>query len=214
MKSTVKALADQIRLAIAEGLPGRDAHLRMIPAHRLPEFEMDTVNGRKSAALFLLYPDQGEIFLPLIQRPDYQGYHSGQMALPGGKYQDEDADLAQTALREANEECGIDPAEVTIITRMTDIFIPPSNFILTPFLAFQEHVPDLRPDPREVAEIIPVKISDIRPDNIKSKEISLFNGRNVITPYYNIAGKVVWGATAMVISEFQAIMEKIPFKSW
>lgn len=201
----VKLLKDRVK----EGLPGREAHLRMIPAHRIPEFKTDGGNGKPSAVLLLLYPKDDFLSCVFIQRPVYNGYHSGQISLPGGKFSPEDRELSCTALREAREEVAIDPSKVELLFHLTPLFIPPSNFTLTPFVGIYPHRPHFTPDPREVAGILELDIRKFSPSYRDEKDITLHNGKSVRTPYYNIDGNVIWGATAMVMSEFEMLCENL-----
>jgi 8-oxo-dGTP pyrophosphatase MutT (NUDIX family) len=153
-----------------------------------------------------LYPVGKDIFTVLIRRPVYEGVHSGQIALPGGKYQEADGNLLQTALREANEEVGIIPDKVKIIGPLTDLLIPPSKFLLTPFLAYSSSRPLFHADPNEVAEIIETDIRAISDKNLKEKDITVHGGRVFRTPYYDIQSHVVWGATGMILSEFAELI--------
>jgi 8-oxo-dGTP pyrophosphatase MutT (NUDIX family) len=189
------------------GLPGRSAHMRMIPKIRLEEFPEYPSEGVRSSVLLLLYPVAGIIYTTLILRPTYNGVHSGQIGLPGGKYEDADADLYQTALREAREEVGIDAEKVSLIGPLSDLFIPPSRFLLTPYLAHTNCRPDFHPDPEEVERIIEVDIFQISDQNLKEKDITLHGGRIIRTPYYDLQGQVVWGATGMILSEFSELMK-------
>jgi len=189
------------------GLPGQPAHLRMIPPHRIPEFNLGNGTGRSAAVLLLLYPCGDGVCCVFIQRPEYDGYHSGQISLPGGKFQKTDRDLTHTALREASEEVGILPEQVKVLGAMTDLFIPPSNFLLTPILGYQLQKPEFVADPREVAEIFETDISSFNTANRKEKDITLHNGKVVRTPFYDIEGRVIWGATAMIMSEFELLTE-------
>jgi 8-oxo-dGTP pyrophosphatase MutT (NUDIX family) len=152
-----------------------------------------------------LYPREDALYTVFIKRPEYEGYHSGQISLPGGKFQTEDIDLKQTALREAFEETGIIPEGVTILSALTELFIPPSNFILTPFIGYQMDRPRFIPDAREVAEVIEADIRDFNPNNFHIKDIILHNGRVVKTPYYDIRGHVIWGATGMIMREVEEL---------
>lgn len=198
---------EKLKNRLTIGLPGRAAHSMMIPAHRMPEFEMNISEGRKSAALLLLYPKDEKLCTVFIKRPEYEGHHSGQISLPGGKFQTEDISLQCTALREANEETGIVPQEVTILSALTELFIPPSNFILTPYIGFQLTRPHFIPDPREVAGIIEADLQEFNSSNIHIKDITLHNGRIVQTPYYDIYGHVIWGATGMIMREVQELFD-------
>ena len=197
-----------LRKQMQGALPGRNSHLRMIPHIRQAEFPHDPESGIKSSVLLLLYPENGNIFTVLIRRPVYEGVHSGQIALPGGKYKDDDVNLMQTALREAKEEVGIHPGDVEIIGSLTDLLIPPSRFLLTPFLGFSLQKPGFKPNPDEVAEIIEVDIREISDKNLKEKDIAVYGGKIFKTPYYDIHNQVVWGATGMILSEFSELTKK------
>jgi 8-oxo-dGTP pyrophosphatase MutT (NUDIX family) len=192
---------------LRSGLPGRHAHQRMISQSRKGEFPDYPGSGIKASVLFLLYPVDDNVFTVLIRRPVYEGVHSGQIALPGGKFNEEDGTLLQTALREANEEVGILPDRVNIIGPLTDLLIPPSKFLLTPFLAFSSSRPIFQADPEEVAEIIETDIRAISDKNLKEKDITVHGGRVFTTPYYDIQNHVVWGATAMILSEFAELIK-------
>jgi 8-oxo-dGTP pyrophosphatase MutT (NUDIX family) len=198
-------LTDHLRRCLHGSLPGRTAHLKIIPASRHPEFiEVDA--GIRSAVLLLLYPYQGKISTVFIQRPHYQGYHSGQISLPGGKFDPEDSDLKATALREAWEETNIQDQNVSVLGALTRMYIPPSGFQMTPFLAVSDSRPDFRIETTEVAKLIEADISLFRDVNLKEKEICLHDGRKIVMPYYDINGHVIWGATGMVMSELSSLL--------
>jgi 8-oxo-dGTP pyrophosphatase MutT (NUDIX family) len=183
-------------------LPGRLAHERMIPLIRLNEFPEYPEKGVKAGVLLLIYPVRDSLFTCLILRTVYKGVHSGQISLPGGKYMEIDGDLMHTALREAKEEVNIDPGKAKMIGKLSDLFIPPSGFILTPYLAYADERPAFQRELKEVDEIIEVDIRDISDKNLREKEITLHNGRVLHTPYYDLQGHVVWGATGMILAEF------------
>lgn len=204
-----ESFIDQLVRRLSEPLPGLSAHLRMIPSQRLPEFERSNDCGKRASVLLLVYPYRDDIYTVLIRRPEYNGHHSGQIALPGGKHQPEDSSVVDTALREAREEVGIYPAEVNVLAELTQLFIPPSNFLLTPVLAWQDRRPDFVADSREVAEICEVKLRDFNPTNRAEKEIQLSNGRFFLTPYYNVNQLIVWGATAMILSEWEELAREL-----
>jgi 8-oxo-dGTP pyrophosphatase MutT (NUDIX family) len=198
---------EYLQTRLQRGLPGRKAHLRMIPNIRKPEFPEYPGNGIKSSVLLLLYPVNESIYTVLIRRPVYDGVHSGQIALPGGKYQDEDMNLRQTALRESKEEVGIDTADVQVIGSLTDLLIPPSRFLLTPFIGYTLQKPVFHADPDEVAEIIEFNIHELSDKNLKEKDIAIHGGKVFRTPYYNIQNHVVWGATGMILAEFSELIK-------
>ena len=166
--------------------------------------------ARPSGVLILLYPDKGEICFVLIRRPDYTGVHSGQISLPGGKFEPHDKDLTETAIREAKEEVGIKPSAVNISGTLTPLYIAPSNYIVTPVVGWSVQRPEFMKDPREVDEIIEISLSDFLDDrNIQTKRIRLFMGISANFPCYYIDSNIIWGATAMILSEFRAILKEL-----
>jgi 8-oxo-dGTP pyrophosphatase MutT (NUDIX family) len=167
-------------------------------------------NATPSSVLLLLYPADGEISTVFIQRPEYDGIHSGQIALPGGKAEIADHDPAFTALREAREEIGIDPEKVTIIGKLTDLYIPPSNYLVSPFIAFSPERPVFTIDPEEVKKTLEVRIADlVSGQNIREERIRIREGFEITAPAYVIKGEIIWGATAMMIAEFCEILREI-----
>ncbi|MCK9422043.1 MAG: CoA pyrophosphatase [Bacteroidales bacterium] len=166
-------------------------------------------NAVQSSVLILLYPMNTEIGLVLMRRPDYIGIHSGQISFPGGKYEDDDKSLIYTALREANEEIGIDPILVQILGQLTELYIPPSNFLVTPVVGYMPFRPQFKADPKEVAAIIEIRISDLlNKSNIQKKKIKLRHGLSLKVPSFFIDDNIIWGATAMILSEFRIIIQE------
>ena len=190
-------------------LPGKDAHILMAPQPvDLKRFEDKfRENHRKSGVLLLFYPEDGNVIFPLIKRPEYPGVHSGQIALPGGKMEPEDLNLIQTALREAEEEIGVKKDSVQILGQMTDLYIPTSNFLVSPVVGFLPEKPKLVPDQYEVSRIIPTNLSSLQDETIRRKtKLKLSNGFVLDTPYFEIDGEMVWGATAMILSELAFLL--------
>lgn len=191
-------------------LPGKDAHLLMSP-NPVDWRRFDPIlpaDYRKGAVLILFYPENEKAFFPLIKRPEYPGIHSGQIALPGGKIEPDDADVIQTALREASEEVGIYPENVRIIGRMSDLFIPASNFLVSPILGFSDSRPDFVPEVREVSRIIPTALRELfLPEKRKRKILEINNEFKLDTPYFEVDEEMVWGATAMILSELIQLLE-------
>jgi len=162
-----------------------------------------------SSVLILLYPWKDKLLIPFILRTEYDGPHSGQIGLPGGKKEEADQDLVQTALREAKEETGIDIAAIEILGNLTTLYIPPSNFLVFPVVAFTPIRPDFIPDPGEVQEIIEVDVDEIRDQNcISNKNLNLRSGLVVEAPGYQIGNNFIWGATAMILSEFIELLSE------
>ncbi|QOI98310.1 MAG: CoA pyrophosphatase [Flammeovirgaceae bacterium] len=196
---------------LAGKLPGSFAHepLRAKPVGQvIPRFEHKTP-PRPGSVLILLCPQTDSFIFPLIKRPDYSGLHSGQISLPGGKAESGET-AVETALREAQEEIGIDPAQVNVLGRLTDFFVVPSNFMVTPVVGFAKATPVFKPDQHEVVKILMGKLSDILDDSaIKSKEIVVANRYTMLAPHFEIDGEIVWGATAMMLNEFRLVLRDV-----
>jgi 8-oxo-dGTP pyrophosphatase MutT (NUDIX family) len=193
-------------------LPGENAQFLMAPITRqkIKQQQINTYLPRKSAVLILLYPTGNSINTILIQRPVYEGFHSGQIAFPGGKFEEKDLLLENTALREANEEIGINTNNIQLIGSLTDVYISPSNFLVKPFVGFVNELSELKVDSYEVDKIIHSNLFSLNNDSIKGlKTIEHSNGFKIKTPYYEVEGFTVWGATAMMISELNAVVSKV-----
>jgi 8-oxo-dGTP pyrophosphatase MutT (NUDIX family) len=203
----ITALANQIKNRLNSPLPGSQAHLAMIPEIRIPEFLPIPASARKSSVLILLYEKNNEAHFILTLRPSYNGVHSNQVSFPGGKFSVEDLTLDQTALRETEEEIGIKKEGIEIMGALTELYIPPSNFVVTPYIGIITRPFQLRADPVEVVEIFEVPLNAIfQKDIIKSKKITIQNGAAFVTPYFDLCDQTVWGATAMILSEFRMMM--------
>lgn len=194
-------------------LPGEKAHQKMAPMGRpvssIAVKMADQV--RESAVAVVLYKHNGSIECILTQRPEYEGNHSGQVSFPGGKKDPSDLDLEATARRECFEEIGIPEDEGILLGQLTDVFIPVSSFLVKPFVFYHETLPVLRRDEREVAEILSFPLFDLKKEEIISTmEVHLPNGsiyRNI--PYFDLANKKVWGATALILSELREVLMAI-----
>ena len=204
-------LIRHLEYRLREPLPGKEAHLQMSPQPvDLRRFESNLPdNHRKSGVLILFYPDSSRTFFPLIKRPEYPGVHSGQVAFPGGKMEPNDQNVIQTALREAEEEVGIDRSKVKILGRLSDLFIPASNFLVSPVIGFTESRPDLIPEEKEVSRIISTELLQLFDPQVR-KHTFLELGPNfrLDTPYFDIDGEMVWGATAMILSELLQVFRQ------
>lgn len=206
-----EAFIDKLKKQLQEPLPGENAQFAMAPVsrERMKELNLVALKPKKSAVLVLIYNQNDSFKTVLIQRPTYDGVHSAQIAFPGGKFEETDIDLLHTALRETQEEIGIDTQQLEIIGKLTDVYISPSNFLVSPFIAYTSQTPIFKADTREVERIITTDILGLNDSNIKGiKTITHSNGYKIKSPYYNIEGHTVWGATAMMISELNAILER------
>lgn len=208
---------EQLKIRFQKPMPGEEAQFLMAPFNRqrIQQIDPEKYNPKKSAVLILLFPVENCIYTVLIQRPVYEGIHSGQAAFPGGKFEEIDIDLEQTALRETFEEVGVPSNDIEIIGQLTDLYINPSNFLVSPFIGFVNKQPDFIMDAYEVQKIITVDLFSLNDAGIKSeKTITHSNGYKIKTPYYEIDGLTVWGATAMMISELNVIVEESKFISF
>ena len=194
-------------------LPGEQAHSDLMPVNRpfSSQVKLNSDGFRQSAVAMVLYEDRGELMSILIQRPTYQGVHSQQIAFPGGKRDPEDPNIEFTARRECMEEVAIPMEELSLLGRLTDVYIPVSKFIVSPHLFAIDSLPELIPDAREVDEIIPFKVSQLlQADSIRYTDMKFGNGfKQKDVPYFAIEDKIVWGATGMILSEFRAILSQI-----
>lgn len=193
-------------------LPGLEAQVRMAHIERqinLSRYQTPT-HAKPSSVLILLYEIEGRIKLPLILRPGDSGIHSGQVSLPGGKFEPGDVNLSHTALRETQEEIGILAESIEILGRLTQLYIPPSNFLVSPYVGVITTEPVFIPQEKEVVKVIPLDLEYLMDEEkVKEKEIRLANGQSIQTPYYNVGGEIVWGATAMILSELKSLLYEI-----
>lgn len=194
---------------LKDPLPGKAAHLKMSP-QPVDQRRFEAVlpaNIRNSGVLVLFYPDGKGSFFPLIKRPEYPGFHSGQMAFPGGKMEETDENVIQTALREAEEEVGIDRRQVRVLGKLSDLYIPTSNFLVSPVLGFVEHRPEFVADSNEVSRIVQTDLDSLLSPAIRKQTVLEIGGNITLnTPYFEIDGEVVWGATAMILGELIEVL--------
>jgi 8-oxo-dGTP pyrophosphatase MutT (NUDIX family) len=207
-----KEFIGRLSFQLSLPLPGLQVQLRMTSNRRQREMMEFRQPGQavKSSVLILLYPGRNNDLpsFAVILRPTYEGVHSGQISLPGGRFEPTDLDLKQTALREAHEEIGINPAEVTIIGQLTELYIPPSNYLVQPFVGFMDGSPSFKPQPEEVERIIEIPLTPLmRNENLQMQEIAV-GGGNFSVPTFVIGGTTIWGATAMILNEFKEIVLK------
>ncbi len=186
----------------------------MTPEFRVKELQMARLkkkNPKKAAVLALFYPNPSDLTsLLLILRKTYEGVHSNQIGFPGGKVEESDADLKVTALRETHEEVGVPPAQVNIIKSLSEIYIPPSNFEVQPFIGLCTDQLSFVPQETEVAEIVEVTLTDFMDDSkIFSQRLSTSYAEKVEVPAFKLNGHTVWGATAMMLSEIKELLNQV-----
>ena len=193
-----------------EKLLAEQAHLKMVPIERILDVEKINKSAnkpRKAAVMMLIYPKNNKSHLALIVRNTYPGVHSAQIGFPGGKVELEDSTLTHTALRETHEEIGIHPDKIEVIKNFTTVFIPPSNFVVAPFLGISYSELEFIEQKEEVAGIIEFPLLDfLNEKTIVKKIMNTSYGNNIEVPTFKINDHYVWGATAMMMSELKEVI--------
>jgi 8-oxo-dGTP pyrophosphatase MutT (NUDIX family) len=193
---------------------GEISHIKMSPPYRLElaeKMKERSKSARKAGVMALFYPNlEGETNLVLILRKTYKGVHSAQVGFPGGKYEREDNDLMKTALRETKEEVGVPESMVTVIKSMTPLYIPPSNFMVHPYLAVSKSTPNFVKQDDEVEAIIEVRLVDFLDEiNTVTTRVPTSFNVEVDVPAFKLNNQIVWGATAMMLSELKDLLKQV-----
>lgn len=193
-------------------LPGMDAQIKMAPKNR----KLDLISKRMvnaAVSLVIIPSSESKLELILIKRTEYHGHHSGQVSLPGGKEEPADESLLQTAMRETHEEIGIRLTPDNLIGSLTPLFIPISRFMVYPFIFIKKEKQDFTLDPAEVEYIIQYPVHKLLDDSI-IRITDIQAGEQLISaPYYAVGKEIVWGATAMILSEFIEIIYRVERKN-
>jgi len=204
-------LSERLSKRLTQPLPGSVAHepLRATPVGPTrPKFEHQ-YPPKLGSVLILLYQQEGKIKFPLTKRPDYLGPHGGQISLPGGKSEPGE-NFVQTALREGEEEIGVDSDKLKVIGRLSDFYVIPSNFLIAPVIAYSLTKPIFVPQESEVVKIIAGDLEElVKEDAVQTKEILAAKVYPMIAPHFLIEGEIVWGATAMMLNELRMIVREI-----
>lgn len=207
----LQELTSYLSKRLQSPLPGALAHepLRARPSGSIiPDFT-HKLPPKPGSVLILLYEEDGNIKFPLIKRPQYLGAHSGQVSLPGGKAEPGET-IIETALREGEEEIGIHASEVNVLGTLSEFFVMPSNFMVTPVVGFLQGSPQFRADQHEVERILQADMQDLlRMDAIREKEILAAGRFQMLAPHFEIEHEIVWGATAMMLNEFRMMLQEI-----
>lgn len=195
-------------------LPGERAHLYMFPPYREELMEMMKVqrrNARKAAVMVLFYPDRAyHTNLVLILRKTYKGVHSAQVGFPGGKVELEDQSMLHSAIRETEEEVGVRQGDIQVIKSLSNVYIPPSNFSVYPFLGVLDYTPLFTKQDEEVEDILEITLADFLSDhNVVTKPVMTSYEREVEVPAFYLCGQTVWGATAMILSEVKELLKQV-----
>lgn len=203
---TTSCTLDDVRAALSlPDFDGFGAQRLMMPAGRpVGRAGEGATAPRLGGVLLLLYCVDEKLHLVLTRRPDYDGVHSGQISFPGGRHEPPET-LEMTALRETHEEIGISPADVALLGGLTPLFVVPSNFEVHPFVGryMRNKRPVFAPDTREVAAILEVPLRLLLdPATRVEEEMELRGGLRLRVPCFRVGEQRVWGATAMILSEF------------
>ena len=194
-------------------LPATKSHAKMAPANRLDlikAVDFSKVTPKQAAVMMLFYPKASQTHLALILRTSYNGVHSSQIAFPGGKVEKYDADLSQTALRETHEEIGIHPNHVNVIRSFTEVYIPPSNFMVYPYLGYSNSELEFILQEDEVAGLVEFPFADFMNDEIiVNTTMETSYAGTIEVPGFQVNEHFVWGATAMMLSELKDTLKLV-----
>jgi len=195
-------------------LPGESVQFKMAPIERLAELKRIAYKqntARKAGVLALFYPSEKNITtLVLILRKTYKGVHSAQIGFPGGKYELDDTSIKETALRETEEEVGVDRNSIIVLKKLTEVYIPPSNFFVQPFMGITKTLPNFKIQEDEVEALLEIPLIHFMDDTIKTTQIlSTSYAENIEVPAFILNKHLVWGATAMMLNELREMLKKI-----
>ena len=205
----------QLIEAFKQPLPGKNGQAQLKPYLKInknidaPSF----IKPKEGAVMAVIYPKENIPHLLLIERPLYDGVHSGQIAFPGGKIEKSDASFLHAALRETHEEVGIESNHIQVVGNLTEVFVFASNFMVYPFVGIMQEIPTFALETKEVAGVLEIPLLRFFEDGIiKEKKIKNALGFNLMAPYYDLDNKVLWGATAMMVSELCAVIKQHQIK--
>ncbi len=194
-------------------LPSIASHIKMAPLERIKSLQepiYSSLTAKKAAVMMLFYPKDGNTHLVLIKRNSYPGVHSSQIAFPGGKVEEADKDFQETALRETFEEIGVSPDKINVIRNFTPLYIPPSDFLVFPFMGVCFSEIEFVLQQEEVAGIIEVPLKTLLDDAIiSSKTLDTSYAKSLEVPVFKFEEHVVWGATAMMLSELKDVLKAV-----
>lgn len=206
MYSAVKTYLTEI---LRGELPGGEAHGKILPpGRRLKLHDHEISEVKLSSVLVLLFPEGNQLYTCLMKRPSSMKHHPGQVSFPGGKVEKWDESSEMTALREAREEVGIDPTSVEILGKLSDLYVEVSQFSIQPFIAWAGKMPGFSLNSGEVEALILLPLNDlVANETIFETEIQTVTG-SLLVKYYPYQGEIIWGATAMILSELIEILKR------
>jgi 8-oxo-dGTP pyrophosphatase MutT (NUDIX family) len=205
-----------LRISKIKNIPltGEVSQFKMAPPFRRERLEKhkDAIKyAKKAGVLALFYPDKNqETNFVLILRKTYKGIHSAQVSFPGGKLEANDASLEGAALRETFEEIGVPIYDIQVVAPLTQVYIPPSNFYVQPFIGVSNKNPSFIKEESEVEDIIEIPLKHFFNDDIiVSKKVITSYSVEVEAPAFLLNGHIVWGATAMILSEVKDLLKQL-----
>ena len=202
-------LAQKLQIRLINNLPGKDEQWRMrVTSDKSYNFDNTEEDAIQSAVLILLYEENGVICFTLTERTQTVEHHRGQISLPGGA-RETDEKLSSTAIRETQEEIGIYAYDVDLIGALSPLFVPVTGFIINPFVGIINENFDPQPAPEEVETVISVHVNELLNDDNELQEKRNLRGYDVNIPYFLLSGHKVWGATAMILSEFKTVLKEV-----
>ena len=195
-------------------LPGDESHYKMEPVIRRKWRESDKIKGttpKRAAVMALFYPNgQEETQILLILRKTYKGVHSNQIGFPGGKAEQDDKNLVHTAIRETFEEVGVHQNDIEVVKALTEVYIPPSNFLVQPYIGLCQNPSPFVIQEEEVEALVEVKLSDFLDESNKiEQQLSTSYAKDILVPAFKLNGYTVWGATAMMLNEIKDLLDKV-----
>ncbi|MCF1192053.1 CoA pyrophosphatase [Mangrovimonas sp. AS39] len=194
-------------------LPAESSQFKMSPPFRQELIKREQKKmkfARKAGVMALFYPDvTNTTKLILILRKTYRGVHSAQVAFPGGKEEEHDDSLMATALRETAEEVGVPEHQIEVLREMTQVYIPPSNYYVYPFIGISKETPRFIKQETEVEELLEITFQDMISDsNVVTEIVNTSYQKAISVPAFKLNGKIVWGATAMMLSEIKDLLKQ------
>lgn len=197
----------------SSALPGLNAQLLMAPSLRDQELKKRdaTIPEKQSAVLILLFEEDEQTKVLMMKRSDHLHHHAGQISFPGGRSEDSDINAWETAIRETEEEVGIDRKSIQYLVNISDLYIPPSNFNVNVCLGYLKNLPKLSPNTDEVSMLLKIPVSHfLNPQNITSFTYKHQQDIPYEAPAYSWEEHTIWGASAMMMSELVELIKKMP----
>jgi 8-oxo-dGTP pyrophosphatase MutT (NUDIX family) len=200
-----------LEVKLAGPLPGISSQLKMAGMKRKIEAGQIVVpnDARRAGVMVLFYPVEENPNIAFIKRNEYPGVHGGQISFPGGGWESHDKNMTETALRETEEEIGVPAEKIIPIGNLSSLYIPPSNFLVTPTVGYTTERPEFRPDPEEVEKILEIPFHlFLDSNNLTEKDIIVSMDVVIKVPCFSVNGYVIWGATAMMLHELTDVISR------